>query len=173
VKLKSLVVITLLVIGCSFASAQTFGFGTAGGYYLYCNYEQISNVAGGIWQVTDNLSACGHSFNATGVGITGGLSAGLNPITGTAIKGVTYGDNLYDAYSYGLTGAQWDVTSALKCAKVKNGRNTGKYGWVGLAAASGFFFGDNYGYVTCAIPGKGKMASKGASMGNAKAPHRK
>jgi hypothetical protein len=164
-------VITLLVIGCSLASASsTFGFASVGGG-LYCNYGSgFSNVFGppfALWQGTDNLSACGHAYNATAVGIKGGLSAAGNPVgfgiaTGT---GITYADNIYDAFSYGYTGAQWDVTQTTKCSdKLK------KYGWVGFAGASGIVFGDNYGFVTCTIPGKGHAPTKGPSFGNAKAP---
>jgi hypothetical protein len=113
VKLKSLLVITLLVIGCSFASAQagTFGFGTAGGDYLYCNYIQLSNYSGAVWQGTDNLSACAGfvGFNATVAGVTGKLAKASNPFVGATINGVTYADNLYDAYGGFYDYAQWDV----------------------------------------------------------------
>ena len=167
-KLKSLLVITLLVIGCSFASAQTFGFASVGGG-LYCNYIQLSNVFGApytLWQGVDNTSACGHAYNATVVGIKGGMSAAGNP-AGFSVVGVTYADNLYDAYSYGLTGAQWDVTQKLKC-------NAKHYGWIGFASVSGFVFGDNYGFLSCSIPGKnGAVATKGLSTGNAKVTKRK
>lgn len=169
-KLKSLLVITLLVIGCSFASASTFGFGTAGGSYLYCNYEVINPVAGDVWGGTDVLSTCYAPYNATVVGIKGGLSATGNPL-GFSVKGVTYADNVYDAQSLYYTGAQWDVTSALKCAKFKNGRYSGKFGWIGFAAVSGYVFGDNYGFLTCQIPVKGKTPTKGLSTGSAKVPH--
>ncbi len=173
-KLKSLLVITLLVIGCSFASAQTFGFGTAGGDYLYCNYIQLSNVYGApyaVWQGTDNLSACGHGYNATVVGVKGGLSKPGNP-GGFAATGVTYADNIYDAYSYTLTGVQWDVSQSLKCTNL--GAKKAKEAWIGFASVSGFVFGDNYGTVACSIPGRDKGAKmKGLSIGTAKAPKRK
>ncbi|MBZ5666120.1 MAG: hypothetical protein LAO30_16095 [Acidobacteriia bacterium] len=172
-KLKSLLVITLLVIGCSFASAQTFGFGTAGGSYLYCNYVQLSNTFGApfaVWQGVDNLSACPGflGINATVVGIKGGMTATTNPL-GVAIAGVTYGDNLYDAYAYGFTGAQWDVTQKLACNKYKNGHAVGSYRWIGFASVSGFVFGDNFGFLSCTIPGKaGSVPSRGVSFGSAK-----
>lgn len=168
-----LVVLTLVVFSCAFASAQTFGFGTAGGAYLYCNYIQLSNVFGSpftVWQGTDNLSACGHAFNATAVGISGKQSKVQNP-AGYKLNGVTYGDNLYDAYSYTLTGAQWDVTQNLKCTNI--GAKKVVLGWIGWAASSGFVFGDNGGVLACQIPGKGNTPVKGASFGNSKAPHRK
>src|SRR5271154_3071206 len=41
-KLRSLVVITLFALGCSFASAQTYTFGFADSDgNLFCDYEQI------------------------------------------------------------------------------------------------------------------------------------
>ena len=67
---KSLLVVTLLVIASAFASAQTFGFGTSGGSYLYCNYETgLTNYSGAIWSAGDNLSPCGLGVNATMVGV--------------------------------------------------------------------------------------------------------
>ena len=39
--IKSLTVIALCILGCSFASAQTFGFASVGGG-LYCNFEQLA-----------------------------------------------------------------------------------------------------------------------------------
>ena len=166
---KSLLVVTLLVIASAFASAQTFGFGTAGGSYLYCNYESGLNNAYGspfdVWAATDNLSACGHSFNATMVGIGAKLAKTKNP-AGFGTKGVSMADNLYDAYSYGLTGAQWDVTQNVKCTHI--GAKKVVEGWIGFASASGFVFGGNYGVLACEIPGKGNVASKGLSIGNAK-----
>jgi hypothetical protein len=165
-----LAVLTLVVFGCAFASAQTFGFGTAGGDYLYCNYEAGLNNAFGspfaVWAAVDNLSACGHSFNATMVGIAGKLSKVQNPAGFALSKGVTMADNLYDAYSYGLTGAQWDVTQNGACTNL--GAKKVKEGWIGFASESGFVFGDNYGVLACSIPSKGKANVKGLSIGNAK-----
>ena len=175
-----LAVLTLVVFGCAFASAQTFvgGFGTAGGYYLYCNYEILQNAFGApyaVWQGSDILTTCGLSYNATVAGIKGGLSAAGNP-AGFAVTGVTYADNIYDAEGLSYTGAQWDVTSALKCVKKnkKTGKYGPKYGWIGFAGLSGTVFGDNYGYLTCDIPGKTEAPVKaGMSIGSAKAPARK
>jgi hypothetical protein len=175
VKLKSLLVITLLVIGCSFASAQTFGFGTAGGAYLYCNYEAgLNNTFGSpyaVWAAVDNLSLCpGYlGFNATMVGISGGLTKTTNP-AGFALKGETMADNLYDAYAGGYTGDQWDVTQNVKCTAL--GAKKPKEGWIGFAGASGITFGANYGTLSCTIPGKGSSPVKGMTIGAAKVAKR-
>lgn len=169
-KLKSLLVITLFVVACSFASAQSFGFGTAGGSYLYCNYEQLSVFGGSIYQGVDNLSPCGASYNATVAGIKGGITAAGNALYGFAITGVTYADNLYDADYLAYTGAQWDVVAAAKCSKKnkKTGLYGPKLGWMGLASQSGLIFGGNYGYLTCDIPTSGAAPVKGKSIGNSK-----
>lgn len=166
-KTKGLVVIALLVLGCSFASAQTFGFESVGGG-LYCNYEvlqQLSPTA--VWQGTDNLTtACGGEVNGTLVGISAPLEARNNPVGFSLNPGVNYADNIYDAEALGYTGAQWDVSTALKCT-------SHHYGWIGFASVSGFIFGDNYGYLSCTIPGKGPAPTKGLSTGSAKVPARK
>ncbi len=162
-KLKSLAVITLLVLGCSFASAQTFGFESIG-HGLYCNYEVLNQGALGgsdVWQGEDVISTCGAPVNATIDGVSGGLSAAGNPVGFQVTRGVTYADNIYDAFASEYTGAQWDVVTALSC-KSKH------YGWIGFASVSGFIFGDNYGYLSCTIPGKnGAVAAKGLSTGSA------
>jgi len=170
-----LAVLTLVVFGCAFASAQagTFGFGTAGGDYEYCNYIQLSNYSGAVWQGVDNLSACAGfiGINATVVGVTGKLAKAGNPFVAATVNGVTYADNLYDAYGGFYDYAQWDVTENKACTNL--GAKKAKIGWVGIASESGFVFGANYGTLACSIPGKGNAPVKGLSIGNAKAPHRK
>jgi hypothetical protein len=153
-KMKSLVVIALLVLGCSFASAQTFGFASAGGSYLYCNYEVLNHIAPtDLWQGNDILVLCGSKFNATIVGATADITASGNPY-GFSVKGVAYADDIYDAFSESFTDTQWFVFTALKCAKLNNGHYAGKYGWVGLAAVSAEVFAGDYGYLSCQIPGQ-------------------
>lgn len=181
-KLKSLFVITLLAVACSFASAQTFGFAsTSGG--LYCNYEQIAYGVdlSGAYDIVDNLSVCWSAYGLSGPNGTGGgfsasaANTGL-PVTG---KGVIYGDNLYDAFDIGYltgygyyvdsiyTGEQWTVLTKLKANKVdKYGHFHGSYSWIGLASYSTFVFGDNYGYLSSSIPkAGGKEASRGTTAG--------
>ncbi len=167
-KLKSLLVITLLAVACSFASAQTFGFAsTSGG--LYCNYEQLANgsFVTGAYGVTDNLSYCWSFYDVSGPNGTGGgfLASATNvglPVFG---KGVIYGDNLYDAFDLGYitgygyyadpiyTGEQWTVLTKLKANKVdKFGHYKGAYSWMGLGSYSYYVFGDNYGYLSASVP---------------------
>jgi hypothetical protein len=134
-KLKSLLVITLFVVACSFASAQSFGFGSATYGYEYCNYEQLTYnyELTGAYGVTDNLSACDLGYNATGGAFVASAKATGLPVSGS---GIIYGDNIYDAESQYYSGYQWTVFSALKCAKInkRTGYPSGKYGWIGLAS---------------------------------------
>jgi hypothetical protein len=153
-KLKSLLVVTLFVVACSFASAQTFGFASVGGG-LYCNYEQLSSAGSGEWGGVDNLSACGAAVNSTIAGFSSILTPNGEPTGGT---GVIYGDSIYASLS-GLPFAQWTVFSKLKCNKQNRyGVYTNGYGWVGVAGFSGVFAGSNTGYLSCSIPGKGGEA---------------
>ncbi|MFY9845245.1 MAG: hypothetical protein WAK23_19210 [Terriglobales bacterium] len=159
--IKSLTVIALCILGCSFASAQTFGFASVGGG-LYCNYEQLAPAGNGGWGGIDNLSACGASVNSTLSGFNATLpSLGL-PVGGT---GVVVGDSIYAAFS-GNPFAQWTVFTKLKCNKQNRfGQYTGSYGWMGAAAFSGFYVGGNQGFLSCSIPGKaGASPTKGTSV---------
>jgi hypothetical protein len=162
-KLKSLVVVTLLVLGCSFASAQTFGFASVGSG-LYCNYEQLVNNGGGVYSGVDNeLSVCGLGY-ATIAGLNASTpNLGL-PAHGA---GVVYGDSVYALE--GDPFAMWTVYTKLKCNKfsAKKGVFTGAYSWVGVASFSGVFAGDNYGYLSCSIPSKanGDAIMHGSTIG--------
>lgn len=172
-KLKSLAVIALLVLGCSFASAQSYSFGfasTGGGQD--CNYEQFNNLSAlgkDVWQGYDNLSACGSSINSTIVGFSQSIpySAGL-PVEGA---GVMYADDIYDAFAEGYTGAQWLLFTKTKCDKKFP---NGKYGWVGFASVSGIIFGDNYGYLTCNLPTDDdeSVRARGTTVGKIALPAR-
>ena len=164
-KIKSLAVIALLVLGCSASHAVTFGFESVG-HGLYCNYEVLEQLAPfTVWQGEDVLSTCGAPVNATIAGVRADLTKPGNP-AGFNVQGVSYADNIYDAFALGYTGAQWEVVSALSC-------NNKRYGWIGFASVSGFIFGDNYGYLSCIIPGKGPAPTRGPSNGTAKVPARK
>ncbi len=166
-KLKSLAVLTILVLGCSVGYAQTFGFESVG-HGLYCNYETLQQLTPySVWQGVDNLSACGLPYNATVVGQTTNLPTPGNP-AGFDVNGVAYADNIYDAEFEYFSGAQWEVVSGVSCPPKR-------YAWIGFASVSGFIFGDNYGYLSCSIPGKnGAVATKGMSTGSAsKVPARK
>lgn len=161
-KLKMLAVLTLVVFGCAFASAQTFGFGVAvGSSALYCNFEQLSYAGGGLYGGSDNLSACGLSESSTISGFAGTVANRGELAHGA---GVIYGDSIY-ATTSGDAAAQWTVFSKLKCNHTnKFGDFTGSDGWEGVAAFSGTFAGTNQGPLSCSLPGKGgKTPTKGVN----------
>lgn len=170
--LKSFVVITLLVLGCGFASAQsyTFGFVDTDGN-LFCNYEQFT-VSGGLALGIDNLSLCGYSVNSTLLG-----GAAKDPTLGQGYSGIVdaiLADNIFDVESGTDTGAQLVYFQALKCNRPnKNAQYHGKYGWLLEAAVSGFLFGDNYGYLSCTIPQKGDALLRGTGLGKLREKLRK
>jgi hypothetical protein len=159
-KMARFVVLTLVVLGCAFASAQTFGFGTSiGGTGLYCNFEQLVSNGGGLHSGIDNLSMCGSTFADIS-----GFDA-VPAIAQARVKGVVYGDEIYAIYQ-GFPEAQWTVFTKLKCNKVRNGRFIGSNGWVGVAAFSGILAFSNQGPLSCSIPGRnGVVPTMGASIG--------
>ncbi|MGA9641603.1 MAG: hypothetical protein WBQ72_09425 [Terriglobales bacterium] len=152
-KPRSLMIIVLLVLLSSFASSQTFGFASVDGSYLYCNYEVLAEAYRAVWEGVDILILCGGNINGDIVGTSGGISASGNP-AGFVVKGVTYADDIYDAFSLTFTGLQWYVVTDLKCSTFKNGRYSGKYGWIGFAVTEGIVYGDNYGYLSCQLTGQ-------------------
>jgi hypothetical protein len=161
VNMKRLAVFALFILGCSFASGQTFGFASVGGG-LYCNFEQLASGGAGAWGGLDNLSACGASVNATVSGFDVILPAHGQPTGGA---GVVYGDSIYAAFS-GNPFAEWTVFTKLKCNhKNLYGQYIGSYGWVGVAAFSGTVVGGNHRFQSCSIPGKAGIApTKGLSV---------
>lgn len=167
-KSKILAIVTLGILGCALASAQTFGFASAGDFY--CNYEQLRYYGGGLWSGVDNLSACGISVNAT---ISGFTAATPNVGLQAHGKGVIYGDSIYATFN-GDPFAQWTVFTKLKCNKVKFGKYVGPYYWEGVAAFSGFFAGTNQGWLSCTIPGKnGVVPTLGVTTGAIRRPAEK
>jgi hypothetical protein len=165
-KLKSLLVITVLALGCSAAFAQagsyTFGFENYNGSVLYCNYETFT-YDGYLAAGFDNLTAaCGGAVDADLIGAKTSVpkAEGLGQ-TGVA---VAFADTFYDSY-YGFdTQEQWFVLSALKAGAGKHP----KQGWIGFAGYDGYILGDNAGILTLSIPGaKGKKATAGPSIGKA------
>lgn len=151
-KFKSVAIIVLAILGCSFAGAQTqqtytFGFLSIEGEQ-YCNYELLQQFSSNsaIWQGLDVLDACNvwPIVEATLVGATAKVSGPSNPVR-IPINGVFYADNIYDAANYGYTGIQWFVLTDLK-------PSTSKYGWVGFASYDGIIYGAEYGYLTTTLP---------------------
>ncbi len=158
-KLKSLAVITLLVLGCASAFAGTYAFGFLDytGGEEYCNYEYF--ITGGAdnyymsgYDVLDTCSAPYYPFGTIeGLGITvPGAALESNGLQ----KGITgkghyfYADNIYDAYDGFFTGDQWAVVTATSTGPIKPKH----WNWDGLAGFSGYEFLGNFGFLTTTIP---------------------
>jgi hypothetical protein len=152
-KLKSLVVMTLLVLGCTAAFAQgsgTLGFTSAGGSFLYCNYEEFAYGGSNNYYFSgiDNLTtACFAPVDATILGVKTIISKLDNaPVqNGPAYA---YADNIYDAFGEYFTGDQWFVVTQIKPSRLIH-----HYGWVGYVGFDGYEFLGNYGYLSASIPG--------------------
>lgn len=140
-KWKNLAVIALVILGCSFVSAQVLRLAPADGSST-CNYVLTQLTPYAVWE--GYSTGCGGAYDATLVGVSGGLAKAGNPV-GFAVKGVVFGSNAFDAYAGSYTGAEWFVATNLKCSNKK-------YGWIGFAGMSGVIFSDNYGYVSCDLP---------------------
>ncbi len=166
-KLTTLLVMTLFVLCCSFASAQSFGFlSTEGGEY--CDYEYIYDWDGGIWAGDHILTVgCGYPYNGTQVGATTSLTSATNPL-GFAIKGVAMADNIFDAIYEEFTGYNaLYITQVPEKKQVcdSDDPHPDKYGWEAWFGVSSEIFAYNYGCLTSSIPGKNAVATRGTSFG--------
>ena len=137
--MRNVVVITLLVLGCSFASAQTFRLVSVDGS-KDCNFVLTQLTPYAVWE---GYSTCPGAYISTLIGISGGLTKKGNPV-GFGVKGVVLADNVADAQMGTYTGVQWCMVTNLVCSDKK-------YGWVAFAGMSGLLWGDNYGYVSCDV----------------------
>jgi len=154
VKIKSVAVIALLLLGCSAAFAQgtfTFGFLTADAQFEYCNYELF--ITGGLadFYLTgyDVLDLCPAPANPAspiiGFGIHTPVPA-LAPVNGSGIY--VYADALQDAYFGAYTGIQLIALTKTQVSKIR----FGNYGWANYAGFGAFSFLNTYGFLTDALP---------------------
>jgi hypothetical protein len=161
VKLKSVAILVLLVLGCSAAFAQTtysFGFLSSSGISEYCNYETFT--VGGrdnfYVQGYDVLSLCPYSPIAgaaiNGFAITVPVAA-FSPVNG---KAFVYADQLYDAYYGGYTGEQWVVITKAAPGKQKFGNAD----WAGYVGFFGYEFLGNYGFLSATLPSAERLAGQ-------------
>jgi hypothetical protein len=166
VKLKTLAVITLVVLGCSFALAQapgTYSFWNNGGTGEFCEYIVITYNSGGVVAGYDDLVACGFAYNAPLIGFVATTPALGLPAHG---KGAVVGDAIYDDSCFCYSGLQWTLWLSDKVSKKKHGVYSGPYGWIGVAGSyTGTYFGDNYGYLAAGRPDKGKVAGHVTTAG--------
>jgi hypothetical protein len=167
VKLNILAVITLVVLGCSFASAQTgtFSFFTATGYGPFCNYIVITYNSGGVVAGYDDLTTvCELEYNSPIVGFVATTGNDGQPAYG---KGIVVGDGIFDAEYDAYIGDQWTLWLSGKASKMKHGVFTGPYAWMGVAGTyTGVYFGDNYGYLVAGPPDKDEVAGHGTTAGD-------
>jgi hypothetical protein len=148
-----------VVLGCSFASAQSFW--NSAGTFAYCNYFVTTTNNGGVGAGYDELTAvCGYRYNSAIVGFDATTANLGQPAFG---KGVIVGDAIFDAEADAYTGFQWTAWVSDKVSKQKHGHFSGPYGWIGVAASfGGTYFGDNYGYLSAS----GAAAGHGTYAGN-------
>jgi hypothetical protein len=163
-KLKTLLVVSLFVVlGCSFSSAQTFGFASTGGG-LACNFEILFNVGSGLYEGFDDAYDCGETYS-----FLSGYAASLpspGPFdSGVDGAGVIMNDTLLGQYDDCLT-CSVTLYSKTKANKFKkNGECSGKPSWVVVEWVSGYPFFAVDGCLTDELPkthADKVMANKGA-----------
>ncbi len=169
-KLKSLAVIALFVLGCSAAFAQSYAFGFLNytGGMQYCNYEIVQTGGANNFYMSgmDVLNACAESANpfatieGTGIRVTtldlG--STGLQPgITGPGRY--IYADAIMDAYAGSYTGEQW-LTITATSVNAKN--QAGEWNWDSFIGFSGYEFLGGFGFLTDNLPDVRPEAVKAA-----------
>jgi hypothetical protein len=170
-KLKSLAVITLLVLGCSAAFGQSFSLGFLGvNGVQYCDYEVI-NVSAPYAGGTHNLTTvCGLAAD----GVMVGFNQYIAPSSGAIVVGnvINLADNTFDAEYQSYTGCQIDWIT-----KNKPSRLLYHYGWaIYYSCFGGTDYLLNYGYLTTALGAKVQVGAKNTSFGTAaaaKALHQK
>ena len=143
-KLKSLAVITLLVLGCSAAFAQnySFGFESYDGTIQYCDYETLS-VTAPYAAGTHVLTSCQLPLN----GLMVGLKTFIPVSTGAPVTGTVYAlaDSTADAQYLGVSGEQLDWVTKLVAVNTHNP----KWGWsFYITFGGGSDYLGNYGYLT-------------------------
>jgi hypothetical protein len=172
-KLKSLAVITLFVLGCSSAFAQSYAFGFLNytGGMQYCNYEIVQTGGAGNFYLSgmDVLDACASSANpfatieGTAIRVTDedlestGLQTGI-----TGPGRYIYADAIMDAYAGSYTGEQWITITATS---VNSKNKAGKWNWDSFLGFSGYEFLGGFGFLTDKLPDKSSeavMAAKAA-----------
>ena len=135
-KLKSLAVITFLILCCGAAFGQTYSFAFG---QNSCEYETFT-VAGSVAAGTDFLTGCGNSTDGVMVGFAVDLPANSGlPVTG---KVVVFADNNLDAYSASYSDCQIILVTRTKASSKR-------YGWVDYASCGdGVSYFLHYGYLS-------------------------
>ena len=164
-KLTSLAVITLLVLGCSsaFAASGSFslGFLSYTGGLQYCDYEVVIYSTPFALGQHNLTSVCGLPFNGVMVGFSNHIPSTEIPVTDNVLE---LADNTFDAEFGAFTGCQidWDTK---KVASKKF------WGWEFLyTCGGGAEYLGNFGYLTKALGAPthngAAQTSFGKKMGN-------
>ncbi|HXR15359.1 MAG TPA: hypothetical protein VN777_04025 [Terriglobales bacterium] len=160
-KLRSLAVITLLVLGCSAAFGQNYSFGflSYDKTIQYCDYEVLTvtpPLAAGV----HNIQACpgGTSGNGIMVGVatTDLKDSSRSPVTGNAYA---FADNAIEVgYNGGFAcGCAVLYITKLKAATGAEKKAGAAYGWeLYYSLDPGYEFFGTYGFLTKKLGGSGK-----------------
>lgn len=164
-KMKSLLVIALFVLGCTAAFGQTFslGFLSYDQSIQYCDYETIAEFAPFAAGSHVLTTGCGYPYDGAMVGLKASVPASTGlPVTG---GGLAMADNVIDAESLAYTGLEimwFTKTKASTKGQLKNG----KFGWqFFLTFGGGSDYLGNYGFLTTQLgPAKANASSAKSSF---------
>ena len=163
-KLKSLAVITLLVLACSSAFAGTFslGFASYDGSTTYCDYETINVNAPYAAGVHNLTTVCGLLADAPQVGFLTNIPRPTTaPVNGAVIA---LADATFDAQYQFYSGCQIDWVTKRKVVA--------GWGWsYYFTCGGGNSYLGNYGFLTTTLgaPQSGTKKTSFGSATNAKA----
>jgi hypothetical protein len=167
-KLKSLAVIALLVLGCgaAFGQSYSFGFLSYTGGIQYCDFEVLNVSAPYAAGTHDLKTVCGFPLDAVMVGLKTTIPTNI----GAPVSGGVYAlaDSTFDAQYIGVSGCQIDWVTKLVAVKVRP--LNPHYGWsfYFTCGGGGDYLG-NWGYLTTQLgPAQHNGVSK-TSFGAAKA----
>ena len=168
-KLKSLVVITLLVLGCSAAFGQNYSFGflSYDGSTQYCDYEVLTVSAPYAAGVHNLTSSCGFPLNAVMVGLE---TSALKATSGQPVYGNVYAlaDSTFDAQYIGVSGEQLDWVTKLKASTPAQIKAGGPFGWsFYFTFGGGSDYLGNWGFLTTQLGAtpSGSGSSRHTSFG--------
>ena len=164
-KIKTLLVVALFVLGCTAAFGQTFslGFESYDQSIQYCDYETITEFAPFAAGTHVLTTGCGYPYDGAMVGLKASVPlATALPVTG---GGLALADNVIDASSLTFTGLEvmWFTKTH---ASTKNQINNGKFGWqFFLTFGGGSDYLGNFGFLTTHLgPAKTNGATQKSSI---------
>jgi len=157
-RLTGLVVMSLLVLGCSAAFGQggvVLGFLSSDGTTQYCDYEAFLNSPPPYAAGIHVLRVCDDPYDGTLIGFKGNIPASTKlPVTGGELY--LMADSAIDADCDCYTGDQ-----AMLVSRVNAASRTPKFGWEYFVNTYDAFneYLVNWGYLTNNIPTLGTVAT--------------